>query len=113
MVAKFRIDEANGDQEFGMVCQRLVPWLGAQEDPPFGAMACFLSRRSESDPDCHDQDELMIALTGAGEVEIAGEHESIAAGEAILIPRNRRHVVRNTADTKLTWVSVYWPLHEP
>jgi mannose-6-phosphate isomerase-like protein (cupin superfamily) len=113
MIAKFRIDAANGEPEFGMVCQRLVPWTGAGEDPPLGVMACFLPRRSESAPDCHDQDEFMIVLTGEGDIEIAGEHEPVAAGEAILIPRNRRHIVRNTADTHLTWVSVYWPLHEP
>jgi mannose-6-phosphate isomerase-like protein (cupin superfamily) len=113
MITKFRIDEGNADPEFGMACQRLLPLTDSQEEPPFGAMVCFLSQQSESAPDCHDQDELMIALTGTGDVEIAGEHESIAAGEVILIPRNRRHVVRNPTDTKLAWLSVYWPLHEP
>lgn len=106
MIAKFRIDETNGDPEFGMVCQRLVPWPGAQEGPPLGVIACFLPQRSQSAPECHDQDEFMIALAGEGDVEIAGERELIAVGEAMLIPRN-------TADTNLTWVSLCWPLHEP
>ncbi len=113
MIAKFRIDAANGEPELGMVCQRLMPWTGGQDELPLGIMACFLPPDGQSAPDCHDQDEFMVALTGAGDVEIDGEHESIAVGEAILIPRNRTHVVRSTAAANLSWVSVYWPLHEP
>ena len=110
---KFRIDEASAQREFGMACQRLVPWAGAGEEPPVGVMACFLSARGQSEPDCHDQDEVMIVLSGSGSVDIAGEQESIDAGDLVVIPRNREHVVHNPTDATLTWVSCYWPLHEP
>lgn len=113
MITKFRIAEANAEQEFGMACQRLLPWSKETDEPPFGVMACFLPAGSASEPDCHDQDEVMIILSGTGGIDIAGEHESFGTNEVIVIPRNREHVVHNPTDGMLTWVSFYWPLHEP
>ena len=113
MITKFTISEAAAEAEFGMACQRLVPWTGAVEEPPFGAMACFLPARSASSPDCHNQDEVMFVLSGQGEIDIAGERTGIAAGEVVAIPRNREHVVHNLNDPMLVWVSCYWPLKEP
>ncbi|MGH8896621.1 MAG: cupin domain-containing protein [Egibacteraceae bacterium] len=113
MITKFHIDEANAVDEFGMACQRLVPWTGQGEEPPFGAMACFLPAGADSAPDCHDQVEVMIVLSGAGSVDVAEERRSIAAGEMVVIPRNQEHVVRNPESQTLRWVSLYWPLHEP
>ena len=113
MITKFSINEAHAEAEFGLACQRLVPWAGAGEEPPFGAMACFLPARAASSPDCHNQEEVMFVLSGRGEVDIAGERTAIAAGEVVAIPRNREHVVHNPNDTTLVWVSCYWPLKEP
>ncbi|WP_432089366.1 cupin domain-containing protein [Streptomyces sp. bgisy095] len=116
MITKLRIDQSAAAAEFGMRCQRLIPWAGSAEEPPVGAMACFLPSGSSSAPDCHDQDEVMIVLAGEGTVELAGETTPIGPGELVVLPRNEEHVVHNPAaagGATLTWVSVYWPLHEP
>lgn len=113
MISKFRIHETAASQEFGMACQRLIPWQGQQEEPPLGAMACFLSRANSSAPDCHDQDEVMIVLEGSGSIDLAGETETFTAGEVIVLPRNQQHVVHNHDSERLSWVSLYWPLQEP
>lgn len=113
MITKFRIEEAAATPEFGMACQRLVPWRDASPEPPVGAMACFLPAKGASDPDRHDQDEVMIVLSGGGVVELDGETAEFGAGEVIVLPRNKEHVVRNPLDVPCTWVSLYWPLHEP
>jgi mannose-6-phosphate isomerase-like protein (cupin superfamily) len=113
MITKFRMSEAIATAEFGMACQRLVPWAGQGDEPPFGVMACFLQASGASDPDCHDQDEVMIVLSGAGTVDIAGEYTEIEGGDIVVIPRDKPHVVRNGGDPTLHWVSFYWPLHEP
>jgi len=116
MITKMPVGEAHATSEFGMACQRLVPWAGAPhgaKEPPIGVMACFLPAGHASDSDCHDQDEVMIVLSGRGEVEIAGERAAITAGELVVIPRNQQHVVRNPEGGTLAWVSLYWPLHEP
>ncbi|GAA2571940.1 MULTISPECIES: cupin domain-containing protein [Streptomyces] len=113
MIRTYRIHEENAAQEFGMACQRLVPWAGQDEEPPFGAMACFLSAGDRSAPDCHDQDEVMITLGGRGTVDVGEESAAIDAGTVLVIPRNQAHVVHNLGDTGLSWVSFYWPLHEP
>lgn len=113
MITKFRIDEANASQEFGMACQRLVPWQEQQDEPPLGAMACLLPQGSSSEPDCHDQDEVMIILDGAGSIELDGETATFTAGDVMILPRNQEHVVHNRTSPRLTWVSLYWPLHEP
>jgi mannose-6-phosphate isomerase-like protein (cupin superfamily) len=121
MTARTVLDPGHATEEFGMACQRIIPWrpmAGAPEadqaaEPPFGAMACYLPAGAASEPDCHDQDELMVILGGAGVAEIAGEQHPVAADDVILIERNQPHVIRNGGTGLLRWVSVYWPLHEP
>jgi mannose-6-phosphate isomerase-like protein (cupin superfamily) len=113
LITKFAITEACAEAEFGMACQRLVPWAGEREEPPFGAMACFLPAAATSAPDRHAQDELMIVLSGSGTVWIEDESAEISAGEVVAIARSREHVVHNPNETMLAWVSFYWPLHEP
>jgi mannose-6-phosphate isomerase-like protein (cupin superfamily) len=113
VITKIAIDERAGETEFGMVCQRLVPWAGAADEPPAGAMACFLPPAGDSAPDCHDQDEVMVVLSGHGSVDIGPEQVAITTGELIVIPRNQEHVVHNPGEETLSWLSFYWPLHEP
>lgn len=113
MITKFVIDQAGAHAEFGMSCQRLIPWAAQPEEPPLGAMACFLPAGHSSEPDCHDQDEVMFVLAGDGTIDLGGETGEFTRGEVIVLPRNMPHVVRNTAESQLVWISVYWPLHEP
>jgi len=112
VITKFRVSEQGAEEEFGMACQRLVPWTPMDPAPPFGVMACFLPSAASSEPDCHNQDEVMIVLSGQGAIDIDGEKETLRANDFIVIPRNRTHVVHNTGDARLTWVSCYWPLRE-
>jgi mannose-6-phosphate isomerase-like protein (cupin superfamily) len=113
MITKFAISVARAKAEFGMTCQRLVPWAGQRQEPPFGAMACFLPGTATSAPDCHDQDEVMIVLSGCGTVRIEEESAAVSAGDVVAIARNREHTIHNPNEVMLAWVSVYWPLHEP
>lgn len=113
VIHKFAIDESAAEAEFGMACQRLIPWQGAEEEPPAGLMACFLPAGNSSAPDCHDQDEVMLVLSGQGEVTVGDQRTSIRTGELVVIPRNLPHVVHNHEGRTLRWVSLYWPLHEP
>ncbi|MFF3316543.1 cupin domain-containing protein [Streptomyces sp. NPDC003035] len=111
---RFRIDRNSAEEEFGLACQRLIPWPGGDKEPPVGAMACFLKPGGDSDPDCHNQDEVMIILAGTGSVTLDGELEPpFRAGDIVVLPRNQEHVVHNTGDEELSWVSLYWPLREP
>ncbi|MFF8593343.1 cupin domain-containing protein [Streptomyces sp. NPDC015220] len=114
MTTKFRIDPALAEEEFGMRCQRLVPWDGGDE-PPVGAMACFLPAGASSDPDRHSQVEVMFVLGGAGRVELEGESTDVTAGDVVVLPGGLEHVVHNpgaAGAATLSWLSVYWPLHE-
>lgn len=114
MIATFTIDRSAAKREFGAATQRLVPWTGQADEPPFGQMAIFLDPGAETDPDCHDQEELVIVLSGRAEVRMDGESVRIGHGEMAFLPRNRIHIIANPDDTEqLVWVSVYWPLHEP
>jgi mannose-6-phosphate isomerase-like protein (cupin superfamily) len=55
----------------------------------------------------------MIVLSGQGSVDVGMEHTDIATGEMVVIPRNEQHVVHNPGEATLTWLALYWPLHEP
>ncbi|TDC81659.1 cupin domain-containing protein [Micromonospora sp. KC606] len=113
MITKFQIGKVNAVTEFGMVCQRLVPWNGQAPEPPVGAMACFLPAGSESMPDCHNQTEVMFVLSGAGTVRVGGQQTAIDELDLVVIPANEEHVVYNPNGAELSWVSFWWPLHEP
>ena len=113
MIETFRIDPSAARTEFGTLTQRLVPWSGQAEEPPFGQMALFLAPGAQTDPDYHNQDELVTVLAGEAEVELAGETVRIGAFETAVLPRNTKHVIRNPGDRELVWLSTYWPLHEP
>ncbi len=115
MITKIHISATSASDEFGMACQRLIPWQPTQADgePPVGAMACFLAAGSSSEPDCHDQDEVMVILSGSGTLQLAGETADFTTGDLLVLPRNNEHVVSNPTDAPLSWLSVYWPLHEP
>jgi mannose-6-phosphate isomerase-like protein (cupin superfamily) len=112
VISKFRVDKAMALSEFGMACQRLIPWTGQDQEPPMGLMACFLQPASSTDPDCHDQDEVMIILSGHGAVDLAGETTAVAPRDLVVLPGNSEHIVHNRGDAPLVWVSLYWPLHE-
>jgi quercetin dioxygenase-like cupin family protein len=101
------------DPALGIAYARLVPWPGQTDEPPFGALACFLEPGQASAPDVHDQDELILLLSGAASVEVDGEAVAAAAGDVVVLDRGRVHVVRNVGDATLSWLSLYWPLHEP
>ena len=96
-----------------MACQRLIPWSGAADEPPLGAMACFLDAGASSAPDVHDQDEVMLVLSGEGTVLLDGERDRVRAGDVVVLERNREHTVHNDGLDALTWIALYWPLHEP
>ncbi|WP_165945667.1 cupin domain-containing protein [Micromonospora sp. KC606] len=113
MIEKVTIDADSAVEEFGMRCQRLIPQAIGPQEPPLGAMACFLEAGRDSAPDCHDQDELMVVIAGTGAVTLAGERTPIGPGDLVFLPRNREHVVHSAAGTRLSWLSVYWPLYEP
>jgi len=112
VISKFRVDEAVAVPEFGVACQRLIPWTGQDQEPPMGLMACFLQPAGSSDPDCHDQDEVMIILSGHGAVDLPGETADVAPRDLVVLPGNSEHVVHNRGDAPLVWVSLYWPLRE-
>jgi hypothetical protein len=109
MITKFRIHEGAAVSEFGMACQRIIPWQAqeGQEEPPFGGMACFLPAGA------YDQDEVMVVLSGSGSLDLADGKAEFTTGDVIVLPRNKEHVVHNPGSETLTWLSVYWPLHEP
>jgi len=113
MITKIRIDPAQASTEFGMACQRLIPWQSAAEEPPLGAMACFLDAGASSAPDVHDQDEVMLVLSGEGTVSLDDERDRIRAGDVVVLERNREHTVHNDGLEALAWIALYWPLHEP
>jgi mannose-6-phosphate isomerase-like protein (cupin superfamily) len=114
MISTFKIDKAAAAFEFGTSTQRLVPWQGQAQEPPFGQMACFLDPGARTTPDCHAQDELVIILSGRAEIHLEGSGTAtLSAGEMAHLPPNRSHVVVNPGDEPLAWISVYWPLREP
>jgi mannose-6-phosphate isomerase-like protein (cupin superfamily) len=108
MVAKFEISDANAVPGFGMACQRLLD--GSERDgmQPFGAMACFLAQGGSSEPDCHEEEEVIIVLSGTGVLYMAGERAQLSPKDVAVLPPNKEHTVVNSGEQTLEWLSIYW-----
>jgi len=108
MVAKFEISDANATPGFGMACQRLFDGTERAGMQPFGAMACFLAQGGTSEPDCHEEEEVMIVLAGTGVLDVAGEREELSPRDVVVLSPNQQHTVVNSGEKTLEWVSIYW-----
>ena len=60
-----------------------------------------------------DTEEVLLILAGEGEAWVDGETASFRKGDAVLLPANSRHMVRNTGDEPLITASVFSPPTTP
>lgn len=54
-----------------------------------------------------DIEEILMVLDGEGEAWIDGEFYPFRKGDAVLLPKNSKHQVRNVGDTELVTVSIF------
>ncbi len=54
----------------------------------------------------------MIILAGRGSVCVDGERTPVTRGDMLVIPGGREHVVSCASDRPMSWLALYWPLHE-
>ncbi|MBO3738102.1 cupin domain-containing protein [Actinoplanes flavus] len=104
------LSEESADGEFGTRCQRVFP-LDLIDDETLGAMGCWLEPGRQTEPDQHDQREMVFVTGGRGTLVSGAESTPLRAGDVVFIEKNHEHVVHCT-DEALTWFSVYWPLKE-
>jgi mannose-6-phosphate isomerase-like protein (cupin superfamily) len=85
---------------------------GAGHGPSSGASAsgssllrvdpgCQLARHTDS------AEEVVVVLDGAAEVSVVDETASVAAGDAVVVPKDRPHSVRNAGEVPLWFLAVY------
>lgn len=60
-----------------------------------------------------DTEEVLLILGGQGEAWVDGETASFKKGDAVLLPANSRHMVRNTGDEPLITASIFSPPTTP
>jgi len=60
-----------------------------------------------------DTEEVLLVLEGQGEAWVDGETASFKKGDAVLLPANSKHMVRNTGDESLITASIFSPPTSP
>ncbi len=94
--------------ECGILCQPLMltdPSIKA----PFKSMWCVIEPHSSSDPDQHEQAEMVVVVAGKAVITTADGMVEASPGTVVHLPPNARHVVHNPdADRSLILLSVYW-----
>jgi mannose-6-phosphate isomerase-like protein (cupin superfamily) len=60
-----------------------------------------------------DTEEVLLILGGQGEAWVDGETTSFKKGDAVLLPANSKHMVRNTGDEPLITASIFSPPTTP
>ncbi len=60
-----------------------------------------------------DTEEVLLILSGQGEAWVDGETAPFKKGDAVLLPANSKHMVRNTGDEPLITASIFSPPTTP
>lgn len=60
-----------------------------------------------------DIEEILLILNGEGEAWVDGETGKFKKGDAVLLPANSKHQVRNTGDESLVTASIFSPSTTP
>ncbi|HEU0090076.1 MAG TPA: cupin domain-containing protein [Pseudonocardiaceae bacterium] len=104
-----RLERSECVQECGILCQPLTltaPSIKA----PFKSMWCVLEPGSSSDPDQHEQAEMVVVV--AGEAVLTTDDGAVlhaVPGTVVHLPPQARHTVHNPCpDRPLVLLSVYW-----
>jgi uncharacterized RmlC-like cupin family protein len=103
-----RLSDAETKYEYGCDLRRLYPWQGVA-DPLWGSAIASVRPNEATSAHSHDEEETFIILSGAGEITIDGEVESVGRGDVIYLPRGSRHTIENTsASEPLEFLTIFW-----
>ena len=58
-------------------------------------------------PHRHDVDEVVLCLSGSGDLHINGHMQSVGSGQTLVLPRDSMHQIFNTGDVPLEIVGVF------
>ncbi|KJY42746.1 methionyl-tRNA synthetase [Streptomyces sp. NRRL B-1568] len=61
-----------------------------------------------SDPDRHDETEVFVITAGTGTVVVDGRRQEVAAGSMIVFEPFETHVLENTGEADLVFLTMYW-----
>lgn len=76
---------------------------------PFSLTECRIDPKGQSTRHQHDDQEVFIIKSGKGIMTIADEERPVAAGDAIIIPRNTAHTLKNSSEHEaLVFYSISW-----
>jgi methionyl-tRNA synthetase len=94
---------------YGIRYQQLYPH-GGEDLAPWGFGKAVVEPGGATEPHQHEENEVFVFLEGNGEITIGDERAAVHRDMAVLIPAGSRHQVTNgSADTRLVFLSVYWP----
>lgn len=94
--------------EYGCDLRRIFP----SEDlatPFWGLGIASVRPGGATTPDCHDELEAFLVLSGSGRIEVEDESGVLSEGDVVVIPKNHKHRVWNLSGTEpLVFISIYW-----
>lgn len=100
-------------RECGILCQPLSltdPTIKA----PFKSMWCVVEPGGTSEPDQHEQAEMVVVVEGKAVITTDSTEVEATPGTVVHLPPSSRHVVRNSAtDQPLVLLSIYWFIAQP
>ncbi len=79
--------------------------------PKSGAVEVSIIRQrqepnGENPPHTHDREEVVIMLGGWVEISIDGERHQLGPGDAVILPPNALHQLRNRGDEPADWLLI-------
>lgn len=92
--------------ENGADGKRLMPWPAV--NAPFEGCWVVVSPGGATGAHSHHEYEIFIAMTGAAELESAGERRAFRAGDVVHFPPHTDHRVINEGNEEFQFYCVWW-----
>jgi mannose-6-phosphate isomerase-like protein (cupin superfamily) len=101
-----RLESEKVSRNFGLDFKLLYPWAGM--NAPFRGAWCVLRPGDLSEAHSHDQDEIVICMTGHGILLTEGEKIDINAGDVVFLKAGNEHAMTNELTDDFSYYSIWW-----
>ncbi|MGI8571758.1 MAG: cupin domain-containing protein [Solirubrobacteraceae bacterium] len=101
-----RLTDGGLEEDYGILCKALFP--KDEDGATFGFVWAEVPPGGASNPDAHPEHEAFVIAAGSGTITVDGTATHVSRGDAVFIPAGTEHVIRNTEQTPLSFVAIWW-----
>lgn len=95
------------NREYGCDFRRLFPW-NATRTTPFGSAWATLNPGDQTTPQCHDEEETFLVISGEALVNTDGREFTVRKGDTVYFEPFATHTVINNGNEPFEMLCIWW-----